>query len=293
MEFDGQYLYAITINNKLKKIDVSNGRVMKTFDLGSGNYTKCAMHPYLDEKNKVLFAVGDSKLYKINPINFTEIWTKEMGAGAVEDDVANNRAGPIVVKDFYTDNKSYIIFGHKTNKKFYAYDYDGNKKWEAYIPEGIRAIASYNPNVGCLYIPIFLGFHSGSNKIYVLNVSDGTKKFTITGPRGLSAGRPCTITNNFLIFKTTEDIGIDDYIYFYNATNGDFIKEIYAGKPKFECYPIAVSEGYLITGGQADHTYCWKIGEGKKVDYYPLYGPNKYNYVKNGLTSIVEIDNLK
>lgn len=290
MEFDGQYLYAITTSNLLKKIDILDGSIVKTFDLGSGGHTRCAMHPYLDENNQVLFAVGDSKLYKINPMNLTEIWSKEIGAGAVGDDMYNNRAGPIVVNDSYTQNKPSIIFGHKTNRKFYAYDYDGNKKWETDIPEGLRAIAAYNPNVGYLYIPIFVGFHSlpSSNKIYILNVSDGTEKFTITGPRGLVAGRPITIANNFLIFKTTTEKGVDDYVYIYDATNGNFIKEIYAGKPLFECYPIAVSEGYLVTGGQSDHNYCWKIGEGKKTDYYPLYGPDGYGYVKNGLVSIAE-----
>lgn len=292
IEFDGRYLYIITDDNQLKKIDALDGSVTETFDLGAGvytgdytnaraRYTGCAMHPYLDEKNNVLFAVGDSKLYEIDSANLTEIWSKDIGHGAVGDNVRNNRAGPIVVEDSHTNNEAYVIFGHRGNKKFYAYDYDGNRRWEANITEGVRAIASYNPNVGYLYIPAFLGTHSGSNKIYVLDVSDGTEKFTITGPRELAGSRPCTIADNYLIFKTTTEMGLEDYIYIYNAINGDFITEIHAGKPRFECYPIAVSEGYLVTGW--DHTYCWKVGEGNAVDYYPLYGPKKYGYVERAL----------
>jgi len=32
----------------------------------------------------------------------------------------------------------------------------------------------------------------------------------------------------------------------------------------------------------------WKVREGKKVDYYPIYEPNGYNHIQDGLTSIIE-----
>ena len=298
MEYDGTYLYVTTTDYKLKKVRVSDGTVVGTFDIDAHSGNRYALGPYLDTENNVLWVVGNSKLHKIDPDTMTEILNVSLNLNATEKDGENhNRANPIVVNDSYTNNEPWVIFGHQDDCKFYAYDYDGNLKWSFEVPKegtgsSVRAVASYNPNTGYLYIPNYAHDNPTGiqGKIYVINVSDGEQQFVVNEPHGLACGRPCTISNNYLIFKTDSQNTID-YINIYDATNGTQIGEINtSGDMSWACFPIGVSEGYLVTGGTSSGTgvygiMVYKAGEGQAVDYYPLYGANKYGYVQNGLTS--------
>jgi hypothetical protein len=182
-----------------------------------------------------------------------------------------------------------VVFGSYGSDVFYAFDYDGNMKWNRSIPEGVRSMSSYSPIHGFLYIP------SGGDKIYVLDVADGSEEFVISSvPSGSGFSRPCTVTDSdYLIFKTTS--GSPLYIYIYNASNGQYISSITAGNNvDFQCFPVGVSDGFLVTGGSLINNggrdggiFVFKAGLGQPVDYYPLYGAYKYGFVEGGLTDLV------
>jgi hypothetical protein len=292
IEYDGAYLYATTTDYKVVKIDASNGSVVASFDLDPDTDYENAVPPYLDEANDVIFAMGGSKLYQLSASDLSENWIEDIGTGCLDTGGGHSRMAPIVVNDSYTGNEPWVIFGCWGTDIFYAYDYDGNQEWSKAIPEGVRAVASYNPNTGFLYIP------SQGDKIYVLNVTNGVEQFNITNPPGGSRfNQPCTVTDNYLIFKT--GYCSTCYIYIYNATTGQYITRMNLGSDLFlTCFPIAVSEGYLVTGGslvkygaQDGGIFAVKAGNGQAVDYYPLYGPHKYGYIENALADLAETEN--
>jgi hypothetical protein len=291
IEFDGTYLYATTTDYRVVKIYASDGNIVASFDLDPDTDNENAVPPYLDETNGIIFAMGGSKLYKLSASDLSEIWNRDIGSGCLDTGSGHSRMAPIVVNDHHTSNEPWVIFGCWGTDYFYAYDYDGNQEWSKHIPEGVRAVASYNPNNGFLYIP------SQGDRIYVLNVANGVEQFSITTvPNGAGFDRPCTISNDYLLFKT--GAGNPRYIYIYNANNGQYITRIVLGNDLFlTCFPIAVSEGWLATGGSVINAgaedggiFAVKAGDGQPVDYYPLYGPHKYGYIENALTSLISVE---
>lgn len=308
IEYDGSHLYATTTDYKVVKIDALDGSVDYTFDLDQDTDDENAVPPYLDDVNEaedVIYAMGSSYLYKLNASDLSPVsgsWPVSIGSHCLDNGGDHSRMAPIVVKDTYTGNEPWIIVGCRGNQTFYAYDASGNLEWSKEIPEGVRAVASYNPNNGFVYIP------AQANKIYALDIGDGDvtpgdEQFVIDSiPAGSGFGRPCTISNNYLIFKT--DGGTTKYFHIYNATTGAHIKSYPIGSNLFlTCFPVAVSQGYLVTGGSLINyggeeddpdggIFAVKAGTGEAVDYYPLYGPQKYGYVADALTSLDVGDEL-
>jgi len=293
MEFDGSFLYVTTTDYDVKKIDVSDGSVVASFSLDADSDFENAVPVYLDEVDGVVFAVGESRLYKLSASDLSEVWNVSAGGGNLDAGSGHSRMAPIVVNDSFTGDEPWVIFGSYGSDVFYAFDYAGNEEWNKSIPEGVRSMSAYNPNHGFLYIP------SQGDKIYVLDVTDGSEEFVISSvPSGSSYGRPCTVTDNdYLIFKTTS--GSPLYIYIYNASNGQYIGSITAGyNIGFQCFPIGVSDGYLVTGGSLINyggsdggIFVYKVGIGQPVDYYPLYGPYKFGFIEGGLTDLLIPDN--
>jgi outer membrane protein assembly factor BamB len=289
LEYDGSYLYATTTDYTVVMIDTADGSVVHQFSLDPDTDYENAVPPYLDESEGVVFALGDGNLYKLSAADLSQQWSRPIGDGCLDTGGGHSRMAPIVVNDAYTGNEPWVIFGCWGNDIFYAYDYDGNQEWSTPIPEGVRAVASYNPNNGYLYIP------SQGERIYVLDVADGLEQFSITDddvPYGSGFGQPCTISNNYLIFKTTG--GNPRYIYIFDATTGARITQHSLGDNLFlTCFPIAASQGYLVTGGslinygsQDGGIFAVRAGNGQTVDYYPLYGPARYGYIQDALTDL-------
>ncbi|MBN1658351.1 MAG: DUF2341 domain-containing protein, partial [Anaerolineae bacterium] len=76
IEYDGSYLYATTTDYRVVKIDASNGNVVADFDLDPDNDDENAVPPYLDDVNEaedVVYAMGDSYLYKLNASDLSEV----------------------------------------------------------------------------------------------------------------------------------------------------------------------------------------------------------------------------
>ena len=302
LEYDGQYLYATTTDYNVVKIDVANGNVLYTYplpdpDSGDAN----AVPPYLDAANGVVFAMGAQKLHKLSAADLSPLWATppDIGTACLDAGMSSHsRMAPIVVDHPSMSNGPWVIFGCYGNDVFYAYDYAGNQQWSSSIPEGVRAVASYNPNNGRLYIP------SQGDRIYILDVLTGTEVYSITGsdvPSGSGFGGPATILHNdtadYLVFKTTG--GNPRYIYVFdaNANSPQLVTRYSLGSDLFlTCFPIAASEGYLVTGGSLINygtgdlqggIFAAKAGGGQAVDYYPLYGPYRYGYIENALTDLV------
>jgi len=296
IEHDGSHLYATTTDYQVVKVDVSSGAVVHSFNLDPDTDYENAVPPYLDEANGVVYAMGASNLYKLSASDLSEIWRRPIGSGCLETGSGHSRMAPILISDAYTGYEPWVIFGCWGTDIFHAYDADGNQEWSIPIPEGVRAVASYNPNSGYLYIP------SQGDRIYVLDVSTGTELFSIDNiPVGSGFDRPVTVVHNdaadYLVFKTTG--GTPRHFYIYDADTGDYVTRIAIGSDLFlVCFPVGVSAGYLVTGGSITNyngldggIFAVKVGDGDPVDYYPLYGPYRYGYIENGITSL-DLDGL-
>jgi hypothetical protein len=297
IEYDGSYLYATTTDYRVVKIDASNGSVVANFNLDPDDDDENAVPPYLDDVNEAqdfVYAMGDSYLYKLNASDLSPVstgsWPVSIGSNCLDYGGGHSRMAPIMVNDSYTGNEPWIITGCWGNSTFYAYDSSGNLEWSRAIDGGVRALASYNPNNGFVYIP------SRTSTIYALDVRDGDQQFAISSvPAGSTFDRPCTISGNYLIFKTTG--GTTQYFYIYDATAGTYIAHYPIGSNLFlTCFPVAVSRGYLVSGGSLINyggtsgpdggIFGVKAGTGEAVDYYPLYGPQKFGYIENALTGL-------
>jgi len=305
MEYDGSYLYATTTDYKVVKIDAFDGSVDYAFNLDPDTGNENAVPPYLDDVNEtedVIYAMGGSQLYKLKASDLSQVstgsWPVSIGSHCLDDGSGHSRMAPIVVNDSYTGNEPWIITGCWGNNTFYAYDSNGNPEWSKVIPGGVRAMPSYNPNNGFVYIT------SQDSRIYALDIQDGDvnsgdEQFVIDSvPAGTTFDRPCTISNNYLIFKTTG--GTTQYFQIFDATTGAHIVHYPIGSNLFlTCFPVAASQGYLVTGGSLINyggsnggIFAAKVGAGEAVDYYPLYGPQKYGYVANALTALHLVDEL-
>jgi hypothetical protein len=307
MEFDGTYLFATTSDYQVVKIDTDPSsptfqEVVATFALDPDTDGENAVPPYLDQAAGVVFGMGASNLYKLSAADLSLEWSRPIGSGCLDTGPGHSRMAPIVVNDAYTGNEPWVILGCWGNSTFYAFDYDGNQEWNppVAIPGGVRAVASYNPNEGLVYIP------SRGDEIFVFDIANpATTVFTIDTTDTLGAtgfDRPCTIvqgtTQDYLIFKTAASN--PRYLYIFDASTGAYITRHALSSdpgttPFLTCFPVGVSQGYLVTGGsvvyyngtsQTGGVWAIKAGHGLPVDYYPLYGPDKYGYLAGALTDL-------
>lgn len=290
IEFDGTYLYATTTDYQVVKIDTSNGGVVTaTFNLDPDTDDENAVAPYLDEQEGAVYALGASKLYKLSASDLSEIWNRDIGSGCLDTGSGHSRMLPIVVDDEHTGDEPWVIAGCWGNDIFYAYDAAGNLEWTRYITGGVRALASYHPGNGYLYIP------SQGDGIYVLDVADGRVQFVVDSsdvPDGSGFGSPCTLVDDYLVFKNMS--GTTRYLYLFDAATGEYVTRYTLGTNLFlTCFPVAASQGYLITGGSLINyggsdggIFAVKAGEGEAVDYYPLHGPYRFGYIENALTDL-------
>lgn len=294
MELHNGYLYVVSTDFVLKKVNISNGTVVANFTLDyAGSNTEKA-HPLIDYKNDRLYALGDSKYHCIDLNTFTEIWNISIVSHGGRD----TRAGPILVND--TNSGQYLtIFSTFPQIGTYGVDYDGSIVW-TWTEKTIRAHATYNPNTGLIYFADATGYtDAGTNlpqpgNIYGVYVNNGTTKWVTHGTGGGDKfARPITTSGNYIIWKT-DNSGKDDYLYVADATTGETLSKISAGDDRgYWCFPCALSGGYVATGGGYTHNGAtpildiYHIGDGDFVDAYPLHSNvNHTGYVENGLTSL-------
>ena len=294
MELHNGYLYVVSTDFVLKKVDISNGTVVANFSLDyTGSNTEKA-HPLIDYENDRLYALGDSKYHCIDLNTFTEIWNISIVTSGGRD----TRAGPILVNDSYS-GQYLTIFATFPQTYTYAVTYDGSVAW-TWTTKTIRAHAAYNPNTGLIYLADATGYSdTGASlpepgNIYGVYVNNGTTKWVTHGTGGGDKfARPITTSGNYIIWKT-DNSGKDDYLYIADATTGETLSKISAGDDRgYWCFPCALSGGYVATGGGYTHNGAtpildiYHIGDGDFVDSYPLHSNvNHTGYVENGLTSL-------
>jgi hypothetical protein len=294
MEVHNGYLYVQSADFAIHKIRMSDGAEDPSSPLALDNTGGFALkaHMLVDYDYDRLYALGDSNYYAIDLATFSTIWTTPIVAGGGRD----TRGGPILVDDANSGKRLTIITTFPQNVT-YAFDYDGNVEW-TWIEKPIRAHATYNPNTGLVYLTDATGYTDAGTglslpgTVYALNVNDGTEAWHSHGDGTDRFSRPITASGNYLIFKTDNPTS-DDFLYVLDATTGDALAKIPAGGNKgYWCFPPALSDGYVATGGgytaQGGNVLdIYHIGQGNPVDYYPLHGDIYHTgYVEGGLTSL-------
>ena len=294
MEVYSGYLYVQSADFAIHKIRMSDGVEDPSSPLVLDNTGGFALkaHMLVDYDHDRLYALGDSNYYAIDLTTFTLIWTTPIVTNGGRD----TRGGPILVDDANSGQYLTIITTFPQDYT-YAFDYDGNVVW-TWTDKPIRALATYNPNTGLIYLTDATGYTDAGTTltlpgtVYALRVDDGTEVWHSHGDGTDRFSRPITASGNYLIFKTDNPTS-DDYLYVLDATTGDVLAKIPAGGNRgYWCFPPALSGGYVATGGGYDAQGgnvldIYRVGEGNDVDYYPLHGNLQHTgYVEGGLTSL-------
>ncbi len=289
--YDG-HIYVQSGDFVIHKIDMATGTEVDSLALESGGSTRLKAHMLVDYENDRLYALGDSHYYAIDLTTFTETWSIPI----VTHGGRETRGGPILVDDAHSE-QYLTIFTTFPQEYTYAVDFDGNIAW-TWTGETVRAVATYNPNTGLVYVTGATGYSdSGTNllvpgTVYALHVNDGTLAWVSHGDGTDKFARPITASGNYLIFKTDNNDSTD-YLYVLDATTGAVLAKVSAGGNRgYWCFPPALSGGYVAVGGgytsQGGNALdIFHIGDGEFVDYYPLHADVHHTgYVPNALTSL-------
>ncbi len=294
MEVHNGYIYLQSADFAIHKIRMSDGVEDPVSPLNLDNTGGQALkaHMLVDYDNDRLYALGDSNYYAIDLTTFSIDWTTAIVTNGGRD----TRGGPVLVDDANSGQYLTIITTFPQDYT-YAIDYNGNIVW-TWTEKPIRAHATYNPNTGLIYITDATGYTDAGTgltlpgTVYALHVNNGTEAWQSHGDGTDRFSRPITASGNYLIFKT-DNPSTDDYLYVLDATTGDVLAKIPAGGNKgYWCFPPALSDGYVATGGgytsQGGNVLdIYHIGTGTPVDYYPLHGNVQHTgYVNGGLTSL-------
>ncbi len=289
--YDG-HIYVQSGDFVIHKIDMLSGTEVDSLALESGGSNRLKAHMLVDYENDRLYALGDSHYYAIDLTTFTETWSIPIVAHGGRE----TRGGPILVNDAHSE-QYLTIFTTFPQEYTYAVGFDGTIVW-TWTGETVRAVATYNPNTGLVYVTGATGYSdSGVNllvpgSVYALHVNDGSLAWVSHGDGTDKFARPITASGNYLIFKTDNNASTD-YLYVLDATTGAVLAKVSAGGNRgYWCFPPALSGGYVAVGGgyasQGGNSLdIFHIGDGEFVDYYPLHADVHHTgYVPNALTSL-------
>jgi hypothetical protein len=286
------YLFCCLYNGTIYKIDTdNNGNVVDTYDFDDTAWDTWRAGMREDYDEQVLYVQGNQYFRRIWMSNLTVDWSIDMTSnGAITkltSDPGNpwsadaykcSRATPLLVNDYWTGNEDWIITFSRGDEKMFCYDKFGNQEWVTSAFTDFRAMPSYHPDFGYIYINSY-----DENKIYVYNITDGSHEFTITPPH--EGNRPMFVTGDYLIHKSTYFSGTNYLMIFY-CENGTHIDTHTLYSVKYRCDPMLTSQGYTALT-HTDHPVCinWGVG-GNYSDYSPYAMNGGTQFVRDALPAV-------